>query len=343
MAEDIGTLAAPPGLHFVPGERVLLLTVAMPDMPGAQRRGAVAFAVEDRIARPLEEVHVILGPALPDGGGWLVAVIARDALAAIPAARGVRLLPDVLMLPVPVAEEWSVWAGGGRVLVRTPDGAGFSTTAALLPAFHAAGGAPGVVLYGGTLDPSLPVLRSEALPARPDRMLDRFDLSAARPSERGGGLPRGWRRMAAVLACAGLGHLGLLMADVFALGHVRDASEAQLREALRATGQPSDGALDAAIGAALARASGTGSPRLIPLMARAFAALGPLAGRIGTSDLRYGADQQSLTLTLQAPDIATLQAAESSLAAAGFRVTAGAATTGDGTAEQQLTLQEAGA
>ena len=49
-------------------------------------------------------------------------------------------------------------------------------------------------------------------------------------------------------------------------------------------------------------------------------------------------DQGTLALTLQAPDIVTLQSVEVALKDAGFRVTAGAATTAGGLAEQQLTL-----
>jgi general secretion pathway protein L len=338
-------VAAAPGVVHVTGEDVLLLAVAMPDMSAAQRRAAVAFAVEDRIARPLDEEHVILGPALPDHGDgkrWLVAVIARDRLAAIPVVRKTRLMPDVLALPVPQAGQWSVWAIGLRALVRTPDGAGFATAAAALPVYHLAAGRPGIVLYGGALDGLLPVLRTARLPAWPDPALERFDLNTARATIRSANLPRAWRQIAALLVLAGLGHAGLLMADTLAIGRIRDISVAALREALAAAGQPAEGDLETAIRTALARSQGTVGPRLMPMLARAFAALGPEAGRVFTSDLRYAADQNSLMLTLQAPDIVTLQGVETALTGAGFRVTAGAATTGDGIAEQQMTLQGEG-
>ncbi len=336
---------APSGVTYLPGEGVLLLAVAMPDMSHAQRRAAVGFAVEDRIARPLDDVHVILGPALADTGDgrhWLVAVIARDVLEAIPPQRRMRLIPDVLALPVPDAGQWSVWAAETRVLVRTPDGAGFATAAAALPYYHLAAGRPGIVLYGGVLDAQFPVLRPAALPTRPDPALDRFDLNSARATSRSLALPRAWRQIAALLLVAGLGHMGLLAADTWALGRIRDTSEVGLRDALGAIGVAAGDDLDTAIATALAQTNGQNGPRLIPLMTRVFAALSPYTGRVTTSDLRYAGDQNSLTITLQAPDITTLQDVETALTDAGFRVTVGAATTGDGLAEQQLTLQGAG-
>jgi general secretion pathway protein L len=329
----------PPGVQYLRGEDVLLLVVAMPTMSMTQRRAAVAFAVEDRIAATLDDVQVILGPAMGDGGNWLVAVIARDVLARVTPDRKTRLLPDTLALPVPDAGHWSVWTDGDRALVRTADGAGFATHSAALPIFHLAAGHPGIVLYGGTLDAGFVDIRPAPLPTRPDFALDRLDLNTGRDTGRGLTLPKTWARIAAVLAFAAVGHAGLLIADIGALGHISAANQAVVRGVLDALGQPAGADIDAAITRTLAQSNGAGGPRLIAMMSLTFAALSPHAGRVTLSDLRYGADLGSLTVTLQAPDIVTLQDVEVALTDAGFRVTAGAATTAGGLAEQQLILQ----
>jgi general secretion pathway protein L len=336
--------AAPPGVRFLPGENVLLLVVAMPQMPLVQRRAAAGFAIEDKIARPLEDVHVILGPKMSglatDGNThWLVAVIERQTLAQAPAKGKQRLLPDTLALPVPAAGQWSVWAGRTRALVRTSEGAGFATALSALPVYHLAAGHPEIVLYGGTLDAPFSPVRTATLPDRIDAGLDRFDLNAQRNDGAGKGLPRVWRHVAALAVVAALGHIGLLAADTWALGQTKAAQVAALRGTLEAIGQPAGDDIDAAIGAALARTNGTRGPRFVPMMSRVFAALGAQSGMVTLSDLRYIADQNSLTLTMQAPDLGTLQTVETTLVAAGFAVTVGAATTGNGLAEQQLTLQ----
>ncbi|MGL5010120.1 MAG: type II secretion system protein GspL, partial [Paracoccaceae bacterium] len=234
---SVTLMAAPPapaGVRFVAGEDVLLLAVAMPEMSAAQRRAAVGFAVEDLIARPLDEVHVVLGPAVAER--WLVAVIGRDVLEALPAAAKARLVPDVLAVPVPEAGQWSVWAGPSRVLVRTADGAGFAAAMGALPYFHLAAGRPGIVLYGGVLDAQFSVLRPAVLPTQLEASLQRFDLSMG-GAARGMTLPRAWRQMAAVVVLAGLGHLWLLATDTWALGRVRDDSALLVRDALQAMGQ----------------------------------------------------------------------------------------------------------
>jgi general secretion pathway protein L len=333
---------APARVRYLPGEDVLLLAVDMPAMSASQRRNAVAFAVEDQIASPLDDVHVVLGPNLAESGRWLVAVVARDVLAGTTADRKTRLIPDTLALPVPQDGHWSVWTSGNRVLVRTPDGAGFATNTAALPIFHLVAGHPGIVLYSGTLDAQYGDIRPVPLPARPEPALDRLDLNGARNTRHAFIVPRTWARIAAVLAVAAVAHIGLLIADTWALGQVRTARQMDVRGVLDALGQPAGSDIDAAITQTLARTNGTGGPRVIPMMSQTFATLAAQAGHVTLSDLRYSADQGSLTLTLQAPDIVTLQSVEVALTDAGFRVTVGAATTAGGLAEQQLILQGAG-
>jgi general secretion pathway protein L len=340
-------LLVPAGVCLVPTEAVLLLAQSMPRMSAAQRRAAIAFAVEDRIAQPLDSVHVILGPALPDTAGqssWLVAVVARAVLAQLRASapKKARLVPDVLLLPVPAGDQWSVWASGARVLVRTADGAGFATVAEALPLFHLAAGRPDFVLYGDPLDPQFRIAGQATLPAMFDTALSKFDLQVPR-QQQGTLMPQTstWRRLAAVLACAAVGHGAILATDVWALGRMKAKSQDDLRQMLQSAGQPAEADLDLTINQMLAQGADVTAPRFLPLMTRAYAVLSAAGSGVTTSDLRYVGQDNTLMLTLQAPDIATLQDIETALSGAGMAVVAGAATNADGLAQQQLTLQGA--
>ncbi|MBC7735709.1 MAG: hypothetical protein H7245_00420, partial [Candidatus Saccharibacteria bacterium] len=141
----------PTGVAWLPTEQALILSAALPPLPAAQRRAAVGFAVEDRIAQPLERVVVALGPVI--AGAHVIVVAARRDIAAWRAAHGgptVRLLPDVLALPVP-AQGWAVWVGGARALVRLADGTGFAVPVRDLPLLWRHGGCPEIALCGGDL------------------------------------------------------------------------------------------------------------------------------------------------------------------------------------------------
>lgn len=332
------------GVALVPTEQVLLLAVALPGMSAPQRKAAVAFAVEDHIAAMLDAVHVILGPALKGNGNgngaqWLVAVISK---AALPAPSKSRLVPDVLLLPVPAPQQWSVWTNGTRVLVRTPDGAGFGTDAAMLPYYHLAAGRPDIVLFAGVLDAQFPIAARADMPQSLDPALQGLDLNAGRAPA--GPFANGarWRPLIAVAAVAAVAHLALMVADVWALGQIRAMQRADLQTTLATIGQPASGDLDADVAAVLAQANGADGAGFVQLAAQAFGAMQGAQGQVTASDLRYAADPRSLSLQLQAPDIATLQDVETALTNAGFAVTAGAATTRDGLAEQQLTLTGGG-
>ena len=384
-------LRAPP-VVFVPGEDVLLLPVPLPPMPSAQRRTAVAFAVEDRIARPLDEVHVILGPALPDPPGhWLVAVIARDVLAAhlarLRPGPGVRVLPDTLSLPVPPAGHWAAREEAGRVILRLADGTGMVIMADMLAALHVVAGSPGIVLHGGVLPdgfgqpptpiPSpprggeahgdaglpLPTGGRDALTTPPAPPLPRVgrgwgvrrrqsqphqgavlfplgpDLRTASREVGITGLPRLLVRVAAVAGLAALVHLVLLGAETVVLSQRLAAREVALRAGLSQAGLAPEGDVEATLARALTQRQGTGEPAgFLPLLSAAMAAMAPLAGQATLRDLRYGGAGGDLVMTVQAADLGTLQAVETSLAGADLRVGAGTATTADGLAEQQLTV-----
>ena len=332
-------LLAPKGVVFVPTEDVLLLAVDLPKMTPAQRRAAIGFAIEDRIAQPLDEIHVVLGPQT-SGGPWLVAVVARSVLAAYGTAiEGIRLWPDVVVVPVP-AVGWTVWADGERVLVRLADGSGFATSAALLPSFWAAAGSPPVVSCADIDVPGITLSGKVSLPDSTDPALAGFSLHEARAGNGlAGMLPKRLGALAAAFLVGVGGHLALLAIDVVALGRIAEAREKALLSQLNA---PPDAILETELARALAERDPASSGGVLHLLVRAFDALADQTGKVSIQDLRYTAADDTAVLTIEAQDLGTLQAVETALAEAGLGVTSGAATTGDGAAEVQMTLRGGG-
>ena len=341
----IANLVPPKGVVFVPTETVLLLNVTLPNMAASQRRSAVQFAIEDKIAQPLDQVHVVLGPKVRDDGNsaaWLVAVISNAMMeshvAADPANTGVMLL-DVLALQVPDDGAWTVLAIDDRVLVRLPDWSGFATTTKMLPLFWKSAGCPEIVLLGGALPDEMPVAAPAALEISIDPNLLKFDLRSGRFGRPGAGLPKGARAIAVILGLAIVGHLLLLALDIVGLQRIAATQENALRLALESAGQPNAGDVDSALTAALAAQNQPVSSEFLPLLAQSFGAIGPQSGQLQIRDLRFVEAQNALTLTIEAPDLAALQTAETAFATAGLQVSAGAATTADGAAEAQMTLR----
>ncbi len=324
------TLLRPPsGVRYVPGERVLLLSVTLPRMTANQRRTAVAFAVEDRIAQPLEEVHVALGPEMGPNQ-WLVAVIARSDLPQ-GTAPSHRLLPDTMALPIPPEGAWSVVEEAGRILIRRPDGTGFVTQTAALPVLHRLAGSPPITLYAGQI-----ALNHTTAPLPPVALPPRFDLTDRRSQSLT--LPPLARRLLAVAAVTALGHLAVLTTDVVTLSRDQDRLAARLRDA---AGTTADAPIDALLTRILSPQTAAPQDAFLPLISASFATLSADPGSLSLRDLTYAGDTGSLTLTVLAPNLSSLQQVEAELAAE-LTVTAGPATSANGTAEQQMTLREPG-
>ena len=133
-----------------------------------QRLEALPFALEDRLAEPLELLHVALGAEVSPGR-YLAAAVRHDQMRVwideLNAAGRPRfaLVPDALSLPVPAEGAWSVAIESGRARVRTADGAGFAVPAALLQPAWIAAGQPVAVSYGDALPAMLSTLEEEAL------------------------------------------------------------------------------------------------------------------------------------------------------------------------------------
>lgn len=321
------SLRPPDGVRFIPGEDVLLLAVTLPKMSAAQRRTAAAFAVEDQIARPLDEVNVVLGPELA-ANQWLVGVAARTVLPA-DKRTSLRVLPDTLALPVPANGHWAVWREGPRVLVRLSDGTGFVTNPLALPVLHQIAGAPVITLYGGDI-----ALDNTAGTLPPINLPPGFDLTDRQSQSFS--VPPLARRLGAIAAMATLGHLAILSADTVMLSRQQAVLITELRLAADA---PPEVVIDDLLARILAPAPPAPEAGFLPLLGASFAAIADRTGSVSLRELRYAAAQDSLTLTLQAPDLGTLQQVETDLLAAEIAVRSGPATNANGTAEQQLTLQ----
>lgn len=326
-ATGVVSVPAPKGVQFMPGEDVLLLAITLPKMSATQRRIAAAFAVEDRIARPLEEVHVAIGPeTAPDQ--WLICVVARAVLR-VDARTSKRLLPDTLALPVPTIGHWAVWQENARVLVRLPDGTGFVTNPDALPLLHQMGGAPIITLYAGHI-----ALAHRTAPLPPLALPQKFDLRDRQ--DRVFKVPALARRLANIAIIAALGHLAILSVDTIYLSRQQTTLITRLRTAV---GAAQDVRIDDLLARILAPPPSAPEMGFLPLLATTFAAIADQTGRVTLRDLRYTSADRRLALTVQAPDLGTLQQVETNLGAASLAVTAGPATNANGTAEQQLTVQ----
>ncbi len=338
--------AVGPAIVLVPTEYVLLLAVDLPPGSASQRRAALPFAIEDRIAEPLDAVHVALGTAL-SAKTWLAAVVGHPVMAAwvaILAEAGLghaSLVPDALLLPVPEPGAWTVMALGDRVVGRTETG-GFAIAAERFAALAAAAGSPPCTVVNAPLalnavDADPPELD----PAASGR--DTLDLGAlVRPAIdlRAGpyaglvvALPRVWRRATAVVATGLLAYTAILAADARGLtveaAHRRTATESLLRATL--PGTPLSADVERLLPGAERR-------RLVPLLARAAAALDPVGG-LSWTRLAWSAADNSLTLGVEAGDIGGLQRAQAALAAAGLSPSSGAVTTAAGRAAGEIVVR----
>jgi general secretion pathway protein L len=105
-----------------------------------------------------------------------------------------------------------------------------------------------------------------------------------------------------------------------------------------AAGLAEDANIEAAVAQAMVVQQPGARGAFLPQLSTVFAAIGGQAGDVAVRDLRYLGSAGSIVMTAEAQDIATLQAVETALHDAGLAVASGAATSGNGLAEQQLTI-----
>lgn len=324
LEESDGAAAA----VLVPSEHVLLLAVDLPLASHRRRLEALPFAIEDRLAEPLEAAHVALGrPSGPNQ--YLTGVVRhemmREWLAVLEAAGLGRaaLVPDALALPMPPPGGWSVDLTRARAVVRTDDGAGFAVPEAQLSVAWAAAGRPPCTSFGDPLpsdlsgDPTADGDESALEPLARRLVPPALDLRQGLYARRRAALSPLRRRVAIVAASGLLAHGAIAAAETVALRSIATQREAETRSllAIAAPGRPVGE--DVVTAAAEILPAGSAAPgRFFPLLARASAALEG-AGAVSRS-LSFDADEGSLTLDVEAANPAALRNAASALAAAGF-------------------------
>ncbi|MES1937222.1 type II secretion system protein GspL [Salinisphaera hydrothermalis] len=124
----------------IPGEDVLLTRAPLPPIRSAARRlQAARYALEDRLAGRVEQLHFALIGAPDRDGETPVAVIDLDRMTALCDALdtagidAARILPDYMALPAPDTATWQIAATEDRILTRTDPVAGFACDADLWP------------------------------------------------------------------------------------------------------------------------------------------------------------------------------------------------------------------
>ena len=333
--------AAADRIRIVPAEAVSLFRLDLPIRGSRQRLAALPFALEDRLAGPIDGLHF----ALCDGAGGpgvLAAVISRDALLAErDAADGQQLVPECLTLPVPAAAEtgamrWAVCREGDRALVRLSDGTGFAAQIGVLSHLWRHAGEPEVTSFGAALPSDMRWSDAEAGAEIPDAATLATDL-------RQGAFARPLRALAAVVALAALAHLGLAYADLRAQ---RALAEGLRIEAQRLLAEriPEATIYDdpRLLMASLARSGSSGTGGVLPVFETAADALLASGRSVSLRSLSWSDRSGALTLQVEAARLEDIQRMEEALRGAGLSVTAGTATQAEGAAQAELVLRAGG-
>ena len=280
-----------PATLLVPTEQVLLLAVDLPLASRAKRLSALPFAIEDRIAEPVESVHLALGETIAPKR-YLVGVIRHAVMrewVARAEAEGLghaAMVPDALALPDPGEGGWSVELSHGRAVARTGDGTGFAIPEALLAGAWEAAGRPRCTASG---DPLPEGMRASAVAAEYDVVARRL---ASPPLDlRQGAYPRrgvapdggnGWRRLGWIVAAGAAAHATIAFADTMVLrGIAQDrASETRALAVKIAPNANTDGDLAATLPPMLpgpgAMGAGDGFVSLVNRVSSALAPVGAL-------------------------------------------------------------------
>lgn len=315
--------AAGPATLLVPSESVLLLGVDLPLPSRAKRLAALPFAIEDRIADPIDAVHLVLGGAIGDKR-YLVAVVRHAVMAewiAIAEAAGIggaAFVPDALVLPAPV-EGWSVDLRDGRALVRAADGTAFAMGQAMLVAAWSAAGKPAVQASGDPL-PEAMAGQGSAFPAAalPERVAAApIDLRQGIYARRRGPLPSTARKVAMILGLAALAHGVIGIADTLMLQRIAERRQAALQQLVVTTapGVPTGGDDFATrVADLLPRANGTN--RFVPLLSRVGGALTPIGATLIVRGMTF--EGNALTIECESPETGMADRVRAALSAAGI-------------------------
>ena len=313
---------APATTLLVPSESVLLLSVDLPLPSRAKRLAALPFAIEDRIADPLDAVHLALGDAVGERR-YLVAVVRHGVMAewiAIAEAAGIgtaAFVPDALVLPVPV-EGWSVEVSGGRALVRAADGTGFALPLPMLVAAWEAAGRPKVAASG---DPLPEAMAGDGAAFPPASLAQRvaaapIDLRQGAYARRRTAWPSTTRKVAMIIGVAALAHGVIAVADTLMLQRIAERRHDALQQ-LVATTAPSvpTGGDDFMVRVADLLPRPTGTNRFVPLLSRVGGALSPIGPVLVVRTMSF--EENALTIECESPETGMADRVRAALSAAG--------------------------
>ncbi len=332
---------------LVASELIAALVVDLPAASARQRDALLAYAVEDRVAQPIEVVAVAQGMLSGAAPGQVLAlVVARPTLAALVAAAppGCAAMPEMLLIrrPAPPATgmAWAVWRDGMRAVVRASDGTGFAVSVDMLHAVWLRSGKPVLTSLGAALPTNLPAVDLSGAPPDPDPADLNFRFPVPRsPADRVAEL-RPLIRVAGIVLAGWTAVLGLALADTIALGRIAVTQRDQAQVAL--SGILPGFSLTDDVEQVLSRLAPTAAqPRqsaFLPLLAGVSAAMAEAGPGFSLRKLGWAEADNQLILTLQAAALADLQIIERHLADTGFSVSSGAAIAGDGGAEVDVII-----
>ncbi|HGG60326.1 MAG TPA: type II secretion system protein GspL [Gammaproteobacteria bacterium] len=128
LEEALKQAAGKPAVLIVPGEQTLMTSVELPIRQVAKLRKAIPFALEEKLASDVEELHFALGDV--QGERKRVVIVENSLMNEWTVELGelgvtpIAVIPDVLALPWH-EDEWSVLIDGDRALVRSGPTSGF--------------------------------------------------------------------------------------------------------------------------------------------------------------------------------------------------------------------------
>ncbi|MDF7777720.1 type II secretion system protein GspL [Sphingomonas sp. AOB5] len=294
-----------PATLLVPTEQVLLLAVDLPLSSRAKRLEALPFAIEDRIAEPVDSVHLALGAEISPKR-YLVAVVRHETMIRwIAGAEAVGLshaamVPDALTLPVAELEgAWMVDSRRGRVLVRSAEG-GFAFDEAMFATAWQAAGQPPVMAWNQHSPADVPVagVQIDSQPLAERVRNPAVDLRQGAYARRAV-ISNTWRRLGWIVGIGVAAHIAILFADTIALRIIANRREADTRALIQQTapGTALQGDLATSVAALLPSGGGGGGvpQTFIPLVGRISAALAPL-GAINARSLEFQAETLTMDL-----------------------------------------------
>lgn len=340
---------------LLPAEQVLLTRAPRVARSDGLLRQALPFAVEERLAGPVERLHfAFVGDGDPIELAVVDAQLLRDRLALIEqhGLHVVSAYSEASLLPNPVSGQSLLVLAGDRALVRRADGVVLTERAALLPQLLALfepttawqvlrcegasmQGIPDTVAVQARAVPPLLRLLAEQVskPAGPNLLQGVFA-----PRLRGDALP--WLKRAAVLA-------GVAVVLAFSQAIVeRQQLSARIESQRAGMGDLLRQAMPGISTVVDPRAQleieytrllrGAGGDDALGLLARIAPSIaGSSRYTLESIDYRNGA----LDLTLRAPDVATLDGLREALAGQGFSAELTSATPGQGGVEGRISLR----